>query len=934
MLVAVDDTGAMEQTAASSPPSLDVRTELALDNVLARLKVRRGPPTIGRYEIGSELGAGGFGAVYAAYDPSLDRQVAVKLVLPKGPEAAEAQARLLREAKSLAKLGHPHVVEIFDVGVQPAEAGRGERVFIVMELLSGPTLKAWVTKTKPAPEAIVRAFAEAADGLAAAHSVGVVHRDFKPANAMLAADGTVKVLDFGLAREDQTLSSPHEPTEPGRAMDSLTRTGTVMGTPRYMSPQQHAGRSGTAACDQYAVCISLWEALVGKPPFDGLTLAELAADKREGPPARPESIPPPVYAVLRRGLAVEPGDRWPSMTALAEALRGRRARARRYLWPLVLGTGTALAVAGVWASSKVGPAVGCIDALPTRGEAYDEIVERTREADDANVAYHPRVRSRLDRFDVDFAAARERACGSGAAPASEAPAQQACLQRAAAAREALVNERDALRPLDLATRVLGLARPIRCVTEDPQPLFQRTRAEDDELAAMVAQTVRSGDAERPRLDREHVRGLVSRARELGDVYTATVLLRATNGADLSAGRNEQVVRQMQEAVWLAEQARDDLLATEIWPTLLSSMSDASLDDAELQTAFDRAEGALERAGHPRFGTAGLCASAALREIRRGDLDAARAAADRGIAAAGGQSPEPGAARHLGMLWLARGISDWDRGDAATAKASLGRVLELAPEDVTWGQAVLAPALRMLAEIAAEEGDTARQLALMVRQQHFTSLVASPEHPSAIYGDAQIGRALAMGGRHEDGLRRLTTAYRRIADQAGEQTAMLGHVAMWTVDAALVAGKPDVAITYAKELATLTAAAEMASPSRAEAHGYLLAAYVAAGDTAAARESLPHVPGPDEWTYDPIRIGLGRLAYAEGRYADATQQALLVLEELPPHERKPEDDLSRVAVYELLAAIARAEGRTEDAAAFDVLADERRVDGPVVPALTD
>ena len=925
----MDDAGRTDETTTSSPPSLDVHTEFALDKVLAKLHVRQGPPTIGRYEIGDQLGEGAFGAVYAAHDPSLDREVAVKLVLPRGPEAADAQTRLLREAKALAKLGHPNVVEIFDVGVQPAEGGRRARVFIVMELLAGPTLRAWV-KSKPDRDAIVRTFAAAAEGLAAAHSVGVVHRDFKPANAMLTADGTVKVLDFGLAREDHSLSSPGTATEPAPISDSLTRTGTVMGTPRYMSPQQHEGRSGTAECDQYALCVSLWEALVGKPPFAADTLAELAADKRKGPPARPSEIPAPLFGVLRRGLSVEPGDRWPSMSALAAALVRQGTRSRSRVWPVGLAAGAAAIVAAVaWASSETTAPVGCLDPLPDASAAYAQIVERSREADDDNVAYHPRVRGRLDRFDADFAAARDQACRAGPAQAEEARQQQQCLQRAEAARQRMIDERETLASRDLVTRVLGLARPSRCVTEDPQALFLRTAEQDAELAAMVQEA-----AEPDGRDHERLRELTSRARELGDVYTATALLRAMNVADLTVGRNEQIVRRMREAVWLAEQAGDDLLATELWPVLLSTMSDALLPEDELQTAFDRAELALERAGHPRFGTAGWCSSAALREIRRGDLEAAGAIADRGIAAVGGDTPEPGTERHLGMLLLARGISDWDLGDAAAAKRSLTQAIDLAPEDVAWGQAVRAPSLRMLAEIAAEEGDYAGQLDLMVQQKRFMGMVASPEHPSAIYSDAQIGRALAMGGRHEDGLRRLTTAYRRIADQAGEQTTMLAQVASWTVDAALAAGDADLAIEYAKELISLTEGEGALAPSHADAHGYLLAAHMAAGDRAAARESLAQAPTPDDWSYPPVRIGMGRLAYEEGRYEEATRQALLVLEELPPHERKPDDELSRVAVYELLAAIARAEGREGDAATFDVLADERRVDGPVVPALQD
>jgi tetratricopeptide (TPR) repeat protein/predicted Ser/Thr protein kinase len=321
--------------------TLDLEGQRALASVLRGLGTRGDLAlTIGRYEIGDVLGRGACGQVYAAHDPQLGRDVAIKIVLsPWERPDPSGEARLLREAAALARLQDPHVVPVYDVGLDDIGAGTGaptrRGVYIVMARIHGRTLDTWQREDSPTPDAIVRAYVEAARGLAAAHAVGVVHRDFKPGNAMVNDEGRVVVLDFGLARAlDEGPSVASE--DRGSTVDidtsqSFTATGTVLGTPRYMAPEQHGAEPATPAVDQFAWCVALWEALEGTPPFACKTLAELAVAKRRGELPAGRAIPAAVRAVLARGLRPDPRQRWPSMSALCEALTHRRARRRRRL---------------------------------------------------------------------------------------------------------------------------------------------------------------------------------------------------------------------------------------------------------------------------------------------------------------------------------------------------------------------------------------------------------------------------------------------------------------------------------------------------------------------------------------------------------------------------------------------------------------------------
>ncbi len=277
-----------------------------------------------RFALLERLGAGAMGVVYAAYDPQLDRRVALK-VLTTEHDDPSTRARLLVEAQAMARLSHPNVVTIFDVG------STEQTVFIAMELVDGPTLRAWTAATPRSWREVRNVCVEAGRGLMAAHAAGLVHRDYKPDNVIVGTDRT-RVGDFGLATAAAMPTAPAAPVvsvELASLEQPLTATGRVVGTPAYMSPEQLRGERPTAASDQFSFCVATFEALFGARPFVATNVAELTTAVEAGRIATPTAgiAPSWVLDALRRGLSPEPSDRFPSMERLLDALqRDRRAR--------------------------------------------------------------------------------------------------------------------------------------------------------------------------------------------------------------------------------------------------------------------------------------------------------------------------------------------------------------------------------------------------------------------------------------------------------------------------------------------------------------------------------------------------------------------------------------------------------------------------------
>jgi serine/threonine protein kinase len=270
----------------------------------ARMFGRQDAVTIGRYEVLRRIGRGGMGVVYAAVDRELERNVAIKLLLAGRPAGRE---RMLREARALARLAHPNVVTVHEVGTHD------NQVYVAMEFIEGPTLRQWLEQPHSRAE-LFDVFMQAARGLHAAHCAGLVHRDFKPDNVIVGNDGRVRVLDFGLAKaaEHEELAPESDSASPPDSMNAaLTRTGQLLGTPAYMSPEQILGREVDARTDIFAVCVALFEALAGARPFAGDDVIAVHAAVQAGAPSlrdKVPSVPPDVLGeLLERSVALELG---------------------------------------------------------------------------------------------------------------------------------------------------------------------------------------------------------------------------------------------------------------------------------------------------------------------------------------------------------------------------------------------------------------------------------------------------------------------------------------------------------------------------------------------------------------------------------------------------------------------------------------------------
>ncbi|HUS68766.1 MAG TPA: serine/threonine-protein kinase [Kofleriaceae bacterium] len=362
---------------------------------------------LGRYVLRDRLGAGGMGVVYLADDGQLGRAVVIKLIRADldEPGASEAgSARMLREAKAMARVSHPNVVPIYDIGTYDAS------LYVAMEYLDGGDLLGWLRQRARAPGEIIDVFVHAARGLAAAHAAGLVHRDFKPANVVMGAGGAVKVTDFGLARgaAGESIEVPGGGGLTGsgavRAMaTSLTRTGVAVGTPAYMSPEQAAGRTVDARSDQYSFCIALREALRGK------------------------RIPARVHEAIERGLRIDASARFPSMDELIAELAPRRR-----LVPLALAGAAVVALVsgGVLLAGRGGDAGGGAAADPC-GAADAELrplLETARRREDM-VPFTGRIDMMASAWRDEVRAACEATRLRGEQPEALMQRRLACLER-------------------------------------------------------------------------------------------------------------------------------------------------------------------------------------------------------------------------------------------------------------------------------------------------------------------------------------------------------------------------------------------------------------------------------------------------------------------------------------------------------------------------
>jgi tetratricopeptide (TPR) repeat protein len=449
----------------SAPPALSegkrpieapdgVDRNLALARLQERmLGVEPEAVKIGRFVVIRKLGQGAMGIVYLAYDPKLDRKVALKLVDTSalGSEVGDAQIRLEREAQAAAALGHPNVVTVYDVGEHEGD------VFLAMEFVEGSCLTDWI-KAEHGWRDVTALFLEVAQGLAAAHDADMVHRDFKPDNVLLGEDGRPRVADFGLARPTEGWSARDASKMLGdgthasiralklQSANALASTGEVCGTPAYMAPEQFAGVDVGPASDQFGFCVSLFEALFGFRPFKGDSVTELAVavleNDRQALPAR-HNVPKAVVSAVLQGLEPKAEDRHPSMHALADRLDAAlRVRTRNRL----LAGGALVAVLGLGFGAQAAEALDeepCDEAATAVEQAWN--ADRKSQVASAlqTSGLATDVADDLDAFAKDWTAMRVESCEA-----------------------ALVAGRDSADVLDMRTACLDRARGRLDVTAD------------------------------------------------------------------------------------------------------------------------------------------------------------------------------------------------------------------------------------------------------------------------------------------------------------------------------------------------------------------------------------------------------------------------------------------------------------------------------------
>jgi tetratricopeptide (TPR) repeat protein/tRNA A-37 threonylcarbamoyl transferase component Bud32 len=598
---------------------------------------------VGRFLVLEELGRGGMGVVLAAYDPDLDRKVAVKVLhatAGQSPaEHSEGRARLLREAQALARLSHPNVVTVHEVGTV------GDQVFLAMELVRGRTLRQWV-QPLAGPQrwrTIVATFRQAGEGLAAAHRCGLVHRDFKPENVLVDAEGRARVLDFGLARtggmvEAATGADTGELTVDASALTRpmpaatseldtpLTEAGQVMGTPAYMAPEQHMGARVDARSDQFAFCVALYEALYGERPFDGATFVELRTRVLSGAspsPSNARDVPAWILRVLQRGMQRAPEARHGSMDELLEVLGrdpGRRRR-RAVAWGMaglaVVGGGAAYD-AHVERQLAEAREAGdpCSDAEARLSGIWDPSrkQEIRRAFSDTKLEYATgtweRAEARLDDYSARWVAAQQAICRATQVEHVQTRAlldvRQACLNHRLSelrAHTAVFARADGAVLEGVIGSIEELDDPDACRTVESMQV-ELPLPDDETQAARVVEL-------RQRLDDvmaalasagkgTEVQALadaaVADAEALGYQPLIAEAYLAMGHLLMQIGRFPDAAASFERALWAAEVGRHDAAAVDAWSEWVRTVGYSQHQPERARPMLPRLDAALHRLG--------------------------------------------------------------------------------------------------------------------------------------------------------------------------------------------------------------------------------------------------------------------------------------------------------------------------------------------------
>ena len=838
---------------------------------------------IGRYEVTGRLGSGGMGVVYRARDPELDRLLAIKVLRGERREFRD-EARFLREAQAMARLSHPNVVPVHDVG--QSEHG----LFLAMELVEGTTLRRWLAEAPRSWREILEIYLQAGRGLAEAHAAGLVHRDFKPENVLVDRRGRARVTDFGLARPEAR--DGRGALRSLRIGDSaLTRSGTIMGTPAYMAPEQLAGRHVDARADLFAFCVALHEALFGRLPYGGSTIGErltaISGGKLDQAPRG--GVPRWLTRALVRGLAAEADARWPDMPALLGALERGLSR-RRSLWlagaglPLVGALAAAIAagddpvdcraegaLAGVWGP---GEAAAVEAAIRGSGLVYAEET-------------WSKVHEQIDRYARAWVDLRRRSCEehqAGAITGDLLDRRALCLDRRRGDLGLVI---DALRQGDRAAveRAIDLVGAVEPVEgcRDPEGSTQ-SPADVDLAHAAWAEDVRLRLGRARLLERtaRHDEALAladaidAEARSLGDEPARLAALLQRARVESALGQHEVAERHLIEGGEAAHAGGHDRLTAEAAAFLIFVAGEARAHYHAGEAWARIALASARRIGDPREEASarnfyGVMLSSADR------LDEARAELERALA-------------------IRRELLGADHIETSGSATSLGNVL--------WKSGRLEEAVSLQRSSLAS-----REAAL------------GANHPALAIPLGNLGVALTSLGRDDEARVAWTRALALIR---ANYPANHPNIAVISANlAGLESAAGDHAAARDHLLAAIAVAREALGehPDTALMLQALAGAQIALGDLAGADAAIEealamtaHTVGDDHSNAAAIRVTLAELRRAQGRGDEARAE---LARALALAERAFGPDHARVA--EVLAAIAdEAEARRDFPAAIAAL----------------
>ncbi|MCX4247019.1 protein kinase domain-containing protein [Paraliomyxa miuraensis] len=883
---------------------------------------------VGRYRVLDCVGVGGMGVVYAAYDPKLDRRIALKLLRrAEGDGGSQGRnARLLREAQVLAKLAHPNVVTVHDAGTWE------DQVFVAMEFVEGATLKAWLRSSRSWPE-LREVFVAAGRGLAAAHAIGLVHRDFKPDNVLIGKDGRVRVTDFGLARWGEPAASMTARIQtdeswrdgpPSIELEvSLTRTGALVGTPAYMAPEQYEHRPADAASDQFGFCVALYEAIYGERPFPGRTLAELASNVLEGRRAdvpADRTVPRAVREAIRRGLSRRPGDRFPTMETLL-AVIDRRPSRRAWPWVAVGGLVLAMGAGGLWAYARDDAPrsafcrvergllevwspqrrEGLMQAFRETGLAYaEQTITRVVPAIDDYVARWERLRARS--CDPEVAAIE----GPGGAALRER-----CLDRHRVALQTVLEGFDHATPQVVARAVGSVAAlpdvercgdPEALVAELPPapPPELRTAVEAVRDQMWRGEGLVAGGRYAEGL--ELARRIDAEATALGhrplQAETRRLLARLLD----YSGQAEEANEAFEEAGLLAASSRHRRVLAQVLVEQVYVLGMTLPHVAEAEKVARRAEAELEGVGMGDDARSALLLNRGTVAFRRGDYGAARELCREAMAYRD-REREPlrwaDAAFNLATIEMLMGHE-------RQAIVQLRSYVEVFEEALGPMHPEVAAGYQNLGSAYLNVGDHAKAQAALEQAERIQRETLGEEHPLRAASLNLLGQALAARGQREQGLEHTRRSVEILAAHDDPVETATNRVDMAQMLVAL--GRLDEAereLDHALE--ALRQGVEPEHPYVADAHEALAELAAARGDAAGVREHMDRVrairvtmvggeQGPE---LDGVAVGRARLLHQAGARDEALSELRTLLDRSTDGPMSESMAAAHVALAEIL-----------------------------------